>query len=145
MGARTAPAEPGPTLPPLARARRRERQSDLVMIIVCAAIVVASIVLTPSDSVVTLFGWELPGLCVFKNLTGMDCPGCGLTRSFTFMGHGDLRRAFDLHWLGPFLYALVAAQIPYRAWRIWMNRPGGPGVGPLRDDADAGRPTQARG
>lgn len=131
MGASTVPAEGGPRsgLPPLERARRRERQSDLVMLVVCVGIVAASIILTPSESVITLFGWELPGLCAFKNLTGMDCPGCGLTRSFTFMGHGDPRQAFDLHWLGPALYALVAAQVPYRAWRIWRNRPGGPGIG----------------
>lgn len=121
-------------LPLVERARRRDQQSDAMMLLVAIGIVVASIVLTPSESVLTLFGWEVPPLCVFKNLTGMDCPGCGLTRSFTYMGHLAVRTAFDRHWLGPALYALVAAQIPFRAWRIWTRRQSAlpPGPPPAR-------------
>lgn len=78
--------------------------------------------LTPSDSVLTLFGWEIPPLCVWKNLTGWDCPGCGLTRSFTWMGHGQPLRALDRNALGPLLYLVVAAQIPWRLWRLWALR-----------------------
>lgn len=126
MGAGTADAEgrrPGPQdLPPEERARRRDQQSDGMMLVVAIGIVVLSILLTPSESVLTLWGWEVPPLCVFKNLTGADCPGCGLTRSFTYMGHFDPRAAFDRHWLGPALYALVAAQVPFRAWRMWKRR-----------------------
>ena len=117
-------------LPPEERARRRDQQSDAVMLAFAVAIVVASIVLTPSESVLTLFGWEVPPLCVFKNVSGRDCPGCGLTRSFTFMGHLELRAAFDRHWLGPALYGLVGAQVPYRAWRMWTRRRTGLPPGP---------------
>lgn len=82
------------------------------------AVVVASTILTPSDSAVHLFGWQLPPLCMFKAWTGMDCPGCGLTRSFTYMGHGALHEAFDRHRLGPLLYVFVGLQVPWRAWKI---------------------------
>lgn len=139
MGVGTAGAEgaarPRPQdLPPEERARRRDQQSDGMMLLVAVGIVLASIALTPSESVLTLFGWEVPPLCVFKNATGMDCPGCGLTRSFTYMGHLAVGAAFDRHWLGPALYALVAGQIPFRAWRMWRRRrPQGPaGPGPQR-------------
>jgi len=32
-------------------------------------------------------------LCVFKNLTGIKCPGCGMTRALLFLGHGNIREA----------------------------------------------------
>lgn len=61
---------------------------------------------------------ELPGVCVWKRTTGMDCPGCGLTRSFVSMAHGDLTAAVHYHPFGVVLFLLVATQIPYRAMRI---------------------------
>lgn len=136
VGADTAGTERGrgprpQDLPPVERARRRELQSDAMMLLVAVAIVAASIVLTPSESVLTLFGWEVPPLCVIKNVSGMDCPGCGLTRSFTYMGHLAPRAAFERHWLGPALYALVAAQVPFRAWRMWTRRHSTLPPGPL--------------
>jgi hypothetical protein len=45
-----------------------------------------------------------------------------LTRSFTYMGHGDIEGAFSLHMLGPFLYVFVAAQVPLRSWRVWKTQ-----------------------
>ncbi len=69
-----------------------------------------------------MFGWDIPPLCLFSNLTGMDCFGCGLTRSFTYMGHGDVAAAFARHMLGPLFYVLVVAQVPLRTWRLWQTR-----------------------
>ena len=31
-----------------------------------------------------------PTICVFKNLLGIECPGCGMTRAFSCIMHGDL-------------------------------------------------------
>lgn len=84
----------------------------------CALIVALSMVLTPSTEALSFMGVELPPLCMWKRLTGMDCLGCGLTRSFTYMGHGQLTRAFELHVLGPVLFGLVASQIPWRLGRL---------------------------
>ena len=101
-----------------------EVQGHLVIGLMALAVVVASVVLTPSDSVVSFFGWDVPPLCMFKRITGMDCPGCGLTRSFTYMGHGDVIDAFTRHKLGPPFYLFVAAQVPWRAvklWRLWRG------------------------
>ncbi len=121
------PHAPTPTPEALARrarARAREQQADLVLLIGSVAVVVLSAVLTPSDSVLSLFGWELPGLCLWKNMTGMDCMGCGLTRSFTWMGHGDVVSAFERHKVGPFLYLVVLVQVPIRGHRLvraWLD------------------------
>src|SRR6185369_12981616 len=48
-------------------------------------------------------------VCVFKSLSGLDCPGCGLTRSFCALSKGHLARAFYFNKLGPFLYVVFAA------------------------------------
>ena len=79
-------------------------------------------VLTPSSEAVSLFGWEVPPLCIFSAVFGLDCFGCGLTRSFTYVGHGQLSEALQLHKLGPIVYLLVFAQLPLRSFRLWRTR-----------------------
>lgn len=97
-----------------------EQQGHLLFLALAASVITASMILTPSDSAVSLFGIPIPPLCMWKRITGWDCPGCGLTRSFTYMGHGDVLGAFARHKLGPLLYLGVAAQIPWRIFRlIW--------------------------
>ncbi len=46
----------------------------------------------------------LPPICAFKNLTGIPCPGCGLTRSFVCLGHGHFADSVRYHPLGPILF-----------------------------------------
>lgn len=104
------------------RIRRARRSNDAWLLGISVLVVVASMVLTPSTQAVSILGWEVPPLCIFSNLTGLDCFGCGLTRSFTFLGHGDLKSALDLHRLGPIFYALVLSQIPFRTWCLWKSR-----------------------
>lgn len=47
-------------------------------------------------------------VCGFKNLTGLPCPGCGLTHSFCALGKGDLPSAFAFNALGPLLFLALA-------------------------------------
>ena len=107
------------------RIRRARRSTDWWLLGLSGAVVLASVWLSPSPDAVTIFGWEVPPLCLFSNLTGLDCFGCGLTRSFTYVGHGDLESALDLHRLGPIFYLVVLSQLPLRAWRLWKTRPIG--------------------
>ncbi len=51
-------------------------------------------------------------LCFFHHVTGLDCPGCGLVRSFISIAHGQFREAVRFNALGPlvflfFLFSLV--------------------------------------
>lgn len=51
-------------------------------------------------------------ICGFKNLTGLPCPGCGLTHSFCAFTQGDIGGAFAFNLMGPLLYlALIVLWI----------------------------------
>ncbi|MCB9677898.1 MAG: DUF2752 domain-containing protein [Alphaproteobacteria bacterium] len=99
---------------------------EVIIAVVLGGIVLAAALLAPSDEVVSLFGYEIPVMCGFRRITGFGCPGCGLTRSFAFMAHGDVISAFQMNWLGPFLFTAFATQPPYRAWvigrELWSRR-----------------------
>jgi hypothetical protein len=56
---------------------------------------------------VRLAGVRLPGVCVFHALTGIDCPGCGMTRAFVCLAHGQWARACRFHPLGPLVFLLM--------------------------------------
>lgn len=61
----------------------------------------------------------LPELCLFRRNLGIDCPGCGLTRSFIAQAHGDFPRAWHFNPAGIFLFPFLAIQIPYQAAQLW--------------------------
>lgn len=42
--------------------------------------------------------------CVFRSLTGLECPGCGITRATHHLLHGRLDEAFRLN---PMLFVLI--------------------------------------
>jgi hypothetical protein len=58
-------------------------------------------------------GHELPW-CVIKIATGLDCPGCGLTRSISAFLHGDITESFKFHPLGIFVAVLLS-------W-VWIKK-----------------------
>ena len=60
----------------------------------------------------------LPGLCVFRRVVGVDCPGCGLTRSFVSLANGDLAGAWKYNPAVLFAFPLIAIQIPYRSMQL---------------------------
>ena len=47
--------------------------------------------------------------CRFKNLTGLSCPTCGMTRSFQSLVRLEWIHAFRYHLLGPVIYLSVVA------------------------------------
>jgi len=57
-----------------------------------------------------LFSLNLPGWqCPFLQVTGIPCPGCGLTRAMVLLLKGDLRASLRFHAFAPiFLLAFVA-------------------------------------
>jgi hypothetical protein len=58
--------------------------------------------------------YPLPHTCYSRTLFGVRCPGCGLTRSFIHLAHGDWRASWQVHPVGWLLAAIVLFQFPYR-------------------------------
>lgn len=69
---------------------------------------------------------KLP-LCSVKLFTGIDCPGCGLTRSIAFLTHGQIRKSIDYHPLG----IIIALWIVYMLIRTVITSIVGKPMRPL--------------
>jgi len=65
------------------------------------------------------FRFQLPETCMSRRIFGVSCPGCGLTRSFVAVAHGDIRMGIKANTMGPMLYLLCWLQIPYRIFRYF--------------------------
>lgn len=66
----------------------------------------------------------LPELCMSKRLFGVQCPGCGLTRSVVASSRGQWSRAMHHHPAGPIIFGWALVQIPYRIANLWRMRKG---------------------
>ena len=77
------------------------------------AILVIAAVVHPSDTAVSLFGHDIPSVCLYQRILGVSCPGCGLTRSFAYMAHGHPLDALRMHALGPFLFLGTVGLVPW--------------------------------
>jgi hypothetical protein len=60
-------------------------------------------------------------ICMFKNLTGLPCPGCGLTHSFCALSKGRLASAFGFNAMGPAIFVL-AAGFWFRSVAVLLGR-----------------------
>jgi len=90
----------------------------LLLFVLCGGVILAAAVMEPSNENLTLFGFEVPMVCGWRRMTGWRCLGCGMTRSFVFLAHGHIVDAFWMNYAGPLLFAFMAAQPPYRLWKL---------------------------
>jgi hypothetical protein len=58
-------------------------------------------------------------LCPFRLLTGLPCPGCGMTRAFCAIGHGELWRAVRFNLLSPAVFLAAIAVWIYAAATVF--------------------------
>lgn len=77
-----------------------------------AAVLAVSFVYTPST---------MPklGVCFFRRVTDLPCPGCGLTRSFCSISHGEFAAAWGFH---PFGFAFYALTLTVLVWPLVARR-----------------------
>jgi hypothetical protein len=71
--------------------------------------VAALLAIQPSD--------DGPTICPIALLTGVPCPGCGMTRAASALLRGDLTLALDYHPLIPLIAVLTVG-----GWAWWLLR-----------------------
>lgn len=72
----------------------------------------------PSDVFLPGMKVALPDICLTKSVLGVPCPGCGMTRSFISIAHGQWRRAWDFNPASFLMFVFIAGQLPWRLWQI---------------------------
>ncbi len=118
-----------PSLPPSASRRTACLVMHGTLLAMALGVVVLALTMHTEESdrvFLPLLGVPLPPLCMFRFTTGMSCPGCGLTRAFIHMAHGDLKSAWRFNPAAFLWFPVIAVQIPYRAWQISRVRRGLP-------------------
>lgn len=86
----------------------------LIALLGLTAVFAVSVLLKPSTG-------EYFTICGFKNLTGLPCPGCGLTHSFCALARGGIAEAFQFNLLGPLLY-VVLVMVWIRSACVLLNK-----------------------
>jgi hypothetical protein len=56
--------------------------------------------------------------CPFLQITGIPCPLCGATTSFTYLTRGDLAAAFGANPLAPIYYLILLAAVFMILWAL---------------------------
>lgn len=79
----------------------KDRSQSWIVFGVLSLFLLVSFFWQPSDNGIIL--------CYFRSLTGLPCPGCGLTRSLCAVAKGQIIHSFQCHIFGPlvFLIAIV--------------------------------------
>jgi hypothetical protein len=69
-------------------------------------------------------GWIAPPplLCMFKESTGVGCPGCGLSRSIYALSRADFSESIRLHLFGPLIALLVVGMWVHYGWSLFTGR-----------------------
>jgi hypothetical protein len=93
----------------------------IVILLLCAAILVFSLLLHIEEGELYLFGLKWPHHCPLYEITGIKCALCGLTRSFCSLAHGDWHQSMRFHILGPIIFAFTCLQIPYRIYGVIIH------------------------
>ena len=76
---------------------RRDRRRALLVLLGLTVMFVTSAVWRPADN-------PTFNLCPLFALTGVPCPGCGMTRAFCALAHGEFLRAVHFNALSPALF-----------------------------------------
>lgn len=113
---------------------RHESLYHVVVLLAAFAVIAAAVALEVRNDRVVLRIWNLPlpESCWYKRLTGVGCPGCGLTRCVISLVHGEFLRAWHFNPAGYLFFAILVCQFPYRILQFWRISRGLPAWRPTR-------------
>tara|TARA_R110002072_G_scaffold13481_1_gene56736 strand:+ start:200531 stop:200971 length:441 start_codon:yes stop_codon:yes gene_type:complete len=104
------------------RRLRKLRNHHRVMLAIYAMVIVLMFLLeVRSDQRVEFLflpGVPLPESCLSRGWFELDCPGCGLTRSFIYLAAGRIADSWSANRVGWLLLLAVLLQFPYRAMAL---------------------------
>ena len=92
----------------------------LVLLLLCLGPILISFMLTTNGNAASFrisIPWYLNIMnlpCVFKEVTGYNCPACGMTRCFVYMSRLDIGAAWWMNKAGVLLWFFCVFQIVYR-------------------------------
>ncbi len=96
---------------------KRDVFPNLVIFVICSAILAGGLILTPPKNespCIYLGSIPLPGICMFRSVTGIPCPGCGLLRSLVSAMHGNVAKSLEYHRLGLVTLVYIILQFLFR-------------------------------
>ena len=110
-------ARPGRNQPP---AKERPQRSSLThgeiaLVVSMSAVLLISFIFPPG-------GLPQVPICYFAVLTGLPCPGCGLTRGFCAIAHGRFADAWAYNPFAFALYGLTVFFLLYPWLTRWFSR-----------------------
>lgn len=76
------------------------------------SVVGSSLVYLPGSSI------PLPESCTARLFLGIPCPGCGLTRAFISISHGQFANAWNFNPASFIVYLFVLVQLPWQACQM---------------------------
>jgi hypothetical protein len=60
--------------------------------------------------------------CRFKNLTGLECPTCGMTRALHETARMNILDGFGYHLFGPLLFVILFIMLFKYCFELFRNR-----------------------
>jgi hypothetical protein len=60
--------------------------------------------------------------CTFREVTGLPCPSCGMTTSFTMLIHGDVWNSLRANFAGTALCTIGLIYLPWSIVSAWRGR-----------------------
>ena len=103
---------------------REPAAPQLVILAACGSILLFALLfrpVEPGDSL-RIGGTPMPNVCIMKQVSGLPCPGCGLTRSLVAAGHWEWARSLSHHRIGILILAYLVLQSVARL--AWLGLPG---------------------
>lgn len=94
-----------------------------MLILTTAAGVLALLLRIDASGGVGIGGLNLPPLCGSRAIFDVECPACGLTRSFVLLAHGRWAEAWAVHRVAWVVALALLVQIPYRILALARRQP----------------------
>lgn len=108
-----------------AQTRTQDRWPILLWLGATLFVLLAASLLSHGTGRQVLVPWfeiPVPESCMTRLQFGVDCPGCGLTRSFIHILNGDISTAWRLNWVSLPIFVVVACQIPISLVHLYSDR-----------------------